>query len=681
MSGGYWAETNDYIANTTYYINGKLDHIEGWYQSYNLNPRENKNYLTAADIEKLSVGTYFSYLKRNLSDDEVAQVIEEAQNKLLGFTGTTLEELENFIGTDSNKFATLKNEVINSLISAGKISNPLYDLIRAAGTVSDTVWTKGELFFVYQTDSTKLNYGKLQYAIGNLGVYGGEIGDIGDVGYTGMGVIVADSLGRAVEVWEINPTVNNETGSQHVVDINRDNANSILSSAYVASLTLRGKIEYDAIDRVMWVGIYNGQTNVTTSSTQDLSDILNNEYLINSEAYRGLVRQVSYTYKGRRRDSRTEIYLDTTKVIKRWDLKGVIGYLKNTNLTADEVDNIIEALQQNSLEKLVNILDKELSDDEKEAVAQKLEYEESSEGWNKFKDDAKAGKVSLSTVVEALNDLKTEGTISLPSEVNLTQLTNIANMESLGDIIDSDEDTGIAGEEVFSVLQKLVSEGAITTIDESTLETINYTYYSEVKQPKWALNTVTTYYYTSNGAMDYTVRTEFALADKDYNTTFEKQDISIYKNLHSTANDGGIAEGKVYQGIVTYQTTTFFQWGRPLYTTITEIMPPDFGEFLQELDGELASKITDLNEDQREDFLRELYNRLIDVGADMGESFEIEVGEHTYHVEFKDLDNDGNLDIVVNGTNFIKLDEYLTKELADNEKLERYEWKGHWTSF
>jgi len=100
---------------------------------------------------------------------------------------------------------------------------------------------------------------------------------------------------------------------------------------------------------------------------------------------------------------------------------------------------------------------------------------------------------------------------------------------------------------------------------------------------------------------------------------------------------------------------------------------------LKGLDGELASKITDLNEDQREDFLRELYNRLIDVGADMGESFEIEVGEQTYQVEFKDLDNDGNLDIVINGTNFIELDEYLTNELANNEKLERYEWKGHWT--
>ena len=762
MSGGYWVDTNDYIANTTYYINGKLDHIEGWYQSYNLNPRENKHYLTAAEIEKLGVGTYFSYLKKNLSDDEVAQVIEEAQTKLSGFTGTTLEELEEFIDTDSNKFATLKNEVINNLISAGKISNPLYNLIRAAGTVSDTVWTKGELFFVYQTDSTKVNYGKLQYAIGNLGVYGGEIGDIGDVGYTGMGVIIADSLGRAVEVWEINPTVNNETGSQHVVDINRDNANSILSSNYVASLTLRGKIEYDAIDRVMWVGIYNGQTNVATYSTQDLSDILNNEYLSSSDAYRGLVRQVSYTYKGRRRDSRTEIYLDTTKVINRWDLRGMIEKLKDILTDEGEVAELIEALQQNALEKLVNILDKELSEGDKGAIAQELGYEESEEGWNKFKDDVKAGKVSLSAVVDALNTLETAGTISLPSEVNLTQLENIATMQTLDDIVNND--TGITGEEVFSVLQELVSEGAFTNIylseeainnlgigkyfdylkrnlsfddvealivalqevfddlqadnlddikeyilsnpekfgtlkdevnnliaegtidnpfynmvNESTLEELNYTYYSEVKQPKWAVNTVTTYYYTSNGAMDYTVRTEFALADKDYNTTFEKQDISIYKNLHSTANKGGIADGEVYQGIATYQTTTFFQWGRPLYTTITEIMPPDFGEFLKGLDSELASKITDLNEDQREDFLRELYNRLIDVGADMGESFEIEVGEQTYQVEFKDLDNDGNLDIVINGTNFIELDEYLTNELANNEKLERYEWKGHWT--
>ena len=670
MSGGYWVDTNDYIANTTYYINGKLDHIEGWYQSYNLNPRENKHYLTAAEIEKLGVGTYFSYLKKNLSDDEVAQVIEEAQTKLSGFTGTTLEELEEFIDTDSNKFATLKNEVINNLISAGKISNPLYNLIRAAGTVSDTVWTKGELFFVYQTDSTKVNYGKLQYAIGNLGVYGGEIGDIGDVGYTGMGVIIADSLGRAVEVWEINPTVNNETGSQHVVDINRDNANSILSSNYVASLTLRGKIEYDAIDRVMWVGIYNGQTNVATYSTQDLSDILNNEYLSSSDAYRGLVRQVSYTYKGRRRDSRTEIYLDTTKVINRWDLRGMIEKLKDILTDEGEVAELIEALQQNALEKLVNILDKELSEGDKGAIAQELGYEESEEGWNKFKDDVKAGKVSLSAVVDALNTLEEEGTISLPSEVNLTQLTDIASMESLSDIID--KATGIAGEEVFSVLQKLVSEGTITTIDESKLEEINYTYYSEVKQPKWAVNTVTTYYYTSNGAMDYTVRTEFALADKDYNTTFEKQDISIYKNLHSTANKGGIADGEVYQGIATYQTTTFFQWGRPLYTTITEIMPPDYAAF--------STSISSEDIEVPDEISREIYKRLIDVGIDIGEKFDVKdkYGKR-YEVEFRNPENKGSIKVIVNGEEFFTIKEELVKELADSEKYEQYNWKNNIT--
>ncbi|HDN85036.1 MAG TPA: hypothetical protein ENG47_04700 [Candidatus Aerophobetes bacterium] len=446
ISGGYWAETNDYLANTTYYINGKLDHIEGWYQSYNLNAGENKYYLTAADIEKLGVDDYFSYLEKNLSEEEKDQVVEKAQEV---FNATdqdfsTLAELKGYIGTDETKLATLKNDVIEALIQTKEISDPIYDVLQAAGTVSDTVWTKGELFFVYQTNQSMDNYGKLQYAIGNLGVYGGEIGDIGDVGYTGMGVIVADSLGRAVQVWEINPTINEETGSQHVVDINRDNANSLLGEnrnktnsllPYIASLTLRGKIEYDAIDRVMWVGIYNGQTNVATSSTQDLNDILNNEYLGVADAYQGLVRQVSYTYKGTRRDSRTEIYLDTTKVVNKWNLTGMVEKLEEIfNGKEAEVTEIIKALQQNALEEVVDILDKKLNKDDKEEVAEELGYDKSLEGWNKFVEDAKAGKVALSEVVSALDTLEDAGTISLPSEVNLTHLDNIAKMDSLDDI-------------------------------------------------------------------------------------------------------------------------------------------------------------------------------------------------------------------------------------------------------
>jgi hypothetical protein len=433
------------------------------------------------------------------------------------------------------------------------------------------------MFFVYDSDEA---YGKLVYAVGNLAVYGGQIGDIGDIGYNGMGILTVDSLGRVTEVWEINPT--STDGIMDVVDITRENAYDIANNVNVASVTLRGKIEYDALDKVTWVGVYNGE-----GVEEAIDDVLTGD----SEEEGTLIRQITYTYKGTRRDTRTEIVLDTSLWV-------------NINLSDLSVDD------------LKDLLNSELSDPEKQAL---LDY------------------------------------------INANDILGLG-VDALGDwdaLVAAVDDTNIG--DVVGAIQAVISAGDIHPLQE------------EQKIAKWTLNTQTVYYYKSNGAMDYTIRTEYALADSDdYTTTFD--DTSRYKDLSLTTGDDITADGQIYQGIPTYQTTTYFQWGRPLYTTVQEIMPPDFASFLTLMQPKLHLS---------EEALREIYNHLIDAFADAGETFTVVDGDKTYEITFE-LNASDQLVITVRnqaigqtpgavvGTATLSAD--LTEELADNEKIEDYDW-------